>query len=264
MVNISPICAFQDNYIWLLENNKHAVVIDPGQAAPVEQVLAERGLILTDILITHHHYDHTGGVQALVENWPQAKVYAPADEPLPCSTAVALNDGDTLTLSELGLSFTVMKVPGHTLGHIAFYTVNETEPAHPPLLFCGDTLFSGGCGRLFEGTPQQMYDSLQRFSTLPDATQVYCTHEYTQANLAFGYAVEPSNKALQKHIQTVAKCRQQGIATLPSTIGLEKAINVFLRSDLTNVKASVQAHAGDPLPENIQVFAALRRWKDDF
>ncbi|MBO1519820.1 hydroxyacylglutathione hydrolase [Oceanisphaera sp. DM8] len=263
-MNISPICAFQDNYIWLLSNNKHAVVVDPGQAAPIEQVLAERGLILTDILITHHHYDHTGGVQALLKNWPHAKVYAPADEPLPSSNAVALNDGDTLNLSELNLTFNVMKVPGHTLGHIAFYAANDNDSVSHPLLFCGDTLFSGGCGRLFEGTPQQMYDSLQRLKALPDATQVYCTHEYTQSNLAFGYAVEPSNNALKKHIQSVAKCRQQGIPTLPSSIGLEKAINVFLRSDLANVKASIQAHAGAPLTESTQVFAALRRWKDDF
>ncbi|WP_417614555.1 hydroxyacylglutathione hydrolase [Oceanisphaera sp.] len=262
MVNISPIPAFQDNYIWLITNNKQAVVVDPGQAAPVEQVLAERELTLTGILITHHHHDHTGGVEALLDNWPQARVYAPASEPLPAQGAIAVSDGDHVTLPELGLEFEIMAVPGHTLGHIAYYEANGV--AGEPLLFCGDTLFSGGCGRLFEGTAEQMHHSLTRFAALPDPTRVYCTHEYTQANLAFCHAVEPNNVELQKYLQKVAKLRQQGIPTLPSSIGQEKAINVFLRPHLEGVKASAQAHEGAELNENIKVFAALRRWKDAF
>lgn len=277
MVNISAIPAFQDNYIWLLTNNNQAVVIDPGQAAPVERVLAERELTLTSILITHHHHDHTGGVKPLLANWPDAKVYAPATRTLPAQGAIAVNEGDKVALPELGLEFEVMAVPGHTLDHIAYIEPNgiagEPLPGEPlsgeplpgePLLFCGDTLFSGGCGRLFEGTAAQMHHSLTRFAALPDNTRVYCAHEYTQSNLAFCHAVEKNNAELQKHLQKVAKLRQQGIPTLPSSIGLEKAINVFLRPHLDGVKAAVQAHAGAELNENIEVFAALRRWKDDF
>ncbi|MGB5853890.1 MAG: hydroxyacylglutathione hydrolase [Oceanisphaera sp.] len=262
MVNISLIPAFQDNYIWLLTNNNQAVVVDPGQAAPVEQVLAERELTLTSILITHHHHDHTGGVEALLANWPHAKVYAPANKPLPALGAIAVNDGDKVTLPELGMEFEVMAVPGHTLDHIAYIEPNGV--AGEPLLFCGDTLFSGGCGRLFEGTPEQMHRSLTRFAALPDNTRVYCAHEYTQSNLAFCHAVEPNNAELQKYLQKVAKLRQQGIPTVPSSIGQEKAINVFLRTHLDSVRASTEAHAGAELDEYIKVFAALRRWKDDF
>lgn len=262
MVNISPIAAFQDNYIWLLVKGNQAVVVDPGQDAPVTKVLAERGLNLTAILITHHHYDHTGGVAALLKQWPDATVYAPADEPLPAANAIAVQEGDTVRLAELDLELLVMAVPGHTLGHIAFYAANHEGNA--PLLFCGDTLFSGGCGRLFEGTPEQMHHSLQRLSTLPDNTRVYCTHEYTQSNLAFCHAVEPSNAQLQEYLQEVAKLRQQGIPSLPSSIAREKAINVFLRAHLPEVKAKVQAHLGAELNEDISVFAALRRWKDTF
>lgn len=264
---ISPISAFQDNYIWLLANNKQAVVVDPGQAAPVAKVLAERELALTAILITHHHYDHTGGVKELLAQWPNAKVYAPSQEPLPVPNAIAVDEGDTVALAELDLTLSVMRVPGHTLGHIAFYAANglnnenaETEP----LLFCGDTLFSGGCGRLFEGSPEQMFASLQRFVDLPDNTRVYCTHEYTQSNLAFGHQVEPNNENLKKHLQKVAKLRQQGVPTLPSSIALEKSINVFLRAHVAGVAANVQSHTGLELNEDIKVFAALRRWKDSF
>ena len=272
-VSISAISAFQDNYIWLLANNKQAVVVDPGQAEPVAKVLMERELELTAILITHHHYDHTGGVKALLKQWPNAKLYAPSAEPLPAATAIGVTDGDTLTINELGLQFSVLSVPGHTLGHIAFYAPNglalsaedpaDNSAAHP-LLFCGDTLFSGGCGRLFEGTPEQMYQSLTRLAALPDNTSVYCTHEYTQSNLAFCHTVEPNNTDLKEYLQKVAKLRQQGVPSLPSSIGLEKAINVFLRAHVAGVAAKVQAHTGSELNEDIKVFAALRRWKDTF
>lgn len=261
MFNVSPIPAFQDNYIWLITNNNHAVVVDPGEAAPVEKMLAERGLTLDAILITHHHWDHTGGVKALLANWSQAQLYAPAAEAMPAAGAIALSDGDSVCLPTLALELKVMSVPGHTLGHIAYYA--HQQPA-PPLLFCGDTLFSGGCGRLFEGTPKQMHDSLQRLASLPDDTRVYCTHEYTQANLAFCHAVEPNNPELKKYLQNVAKLRQQGVPTLPSTLAREKAVNVFLRAHLAGVRAAAQAHQGAELIGNIEVFAALRRWKDDF
>lgn len=263
-VSISAIRAFQDNYIWLLANNKQAVVVDPGQAEPVTQVLAERELELTAILITHHHYDHTGGVTALLKQWPNAKVYAPSNEPLPAANAIGVTDGDTVALPELALQFSILSVPGHTLGHIAFYEPNGLNESSAPLLFCGDTLFSGGCGRLFEGTPEQMYQSLTRLSALPDNTAVYCTHEYTQSNLAFCHAVEPNNAKLKEYLQKVAKLRQQGLPSLPSSIALEKAINVFLRAHVAGVAARVQAHVGLELNEDIKVFAALRRWKDVF
>lgn len=262
MLNISAIAAFQDNYIWLLTNNNQAVVVDPGQAAPVQKVLAERNLTLAAILITHHHHDHTGGVKALVAQWPEAQVYGPANEPLPVSTAIAVDEGDIVTLASLDLRFEVMATPGHTLGHIAYYEPIGTQDE--PLLFCGDTLFSGGCGRLFEGSPQQMYDSLSRFNALPKNTRVYGAHEYTQANLAFCYAVEPNNESLKQYMQQVAKWRQQGIPSLPSSISREQAINVFLRADISEVKAAMQSREGAELKESVEVFAALRRWKDDF
>ena len=176
-------------------------------------------------------------------------------------------DGDTVSLPELGLAFSVLSVPGHTLGHIAFYAphgVAVSANAGAPLLFCGDTLFSGGCGRLFEGTPEQMYQSLTRLAALPDNTVVYCTHEYTQSNLAFCHTVEPNNAELKDYLQKIAKLRQQGVPSLPSSIGREKAINVFLRAHVAGVAARVQAHVGSELNESIKVFAALRRWKDTF
>lgn len=256
MLNISPIPAFNDNYIWLISNGDHAAVVDPGDAAPVERTLAERGLTLDAILITHHHRDHTGGVKALLARWPEARLYAPAAEPMPAPGGSALQEGDRVQLAELGLELSVMAVPGHTLGHIAYHGQG--------LLFCGDTLFSGGCGRLFEGSPQQMHQSLSRLAALPDETRVYCTHEYTQANLAFCHAVEPNNPELKKYLQKVAKLRQQGIPTLPSSIGLEKAVNVFLRPHLAGVRAAARHHAMAELNEDAEVFAALRRWKDDF
>lgn len=270
-ISISAVSAFQDNYIWLLANNKQAVVVDPGQAEPVARVLAERELELTAILITHHHYDHTGGVKDLLKQWPNAKLYAPSDEPLPAASAIGVTDGDTVTIAELGLVFSVLSIPGHTLDHIAFYEPHgvalsgtAAETTSEPLLFCGDTLFSGGCGRLFEGTPEQMHHSLTRLAALPDNTAVYCAHEYTQSNLAFCHTVEPDNVALKKHLQEVAKLRQQGVPSLPSSIGLEKAINVFLRAHVAGVSARVQAHVGSELNGDIKVFAALRRWKDTF
>ncbi|WP_198650244.1 hydroxyacylglutathione hydrolase [Oceanimonas marisflavi] len=256
MMNVTPLRAFNDNYIWLIGNGRQAAVVDPGDAAPVEAALAERGLELSAILITHHHHDHTGGVRELLAAWPDATLYAPAAERLPAPGAIALKEGDTVSLPALDLALQVMEVPGHTLGHIAYYGAG--------MLFCGDTLFSGGCGRLFDGTPEQMHRSLSRLAALPDNTHVYCTHEYTQANLAFCYAVEPDNTALLNYMKEVAKLRQQDVPTLPSAISREKAVNVFLRTAEPAVRAAAQVEAMEELNEDCQVFAALRRWKDHF
>ncbi|MDP5290757.1 hydroxyacylglutathione hydrolase [Oceanimonas sp. CHS3-5] len=255
-MNAISLRAFNDNYIWLIGNGRQAAVVDPGEAAPVTAALAERDLELTAILITHHHHDHTGGVRELLAAWPDAAVYAPADERLPAPGAIALYDGDPVSLPALGLELTVLSIPGHTRGHIA-YVGNG-------MLFCGDTLFSGGCGRLFEGTPEQMHHSLERLAALPDDTQVYCAHEYTLSNLAFCHAVEPDNPALLNYMKQAAKLRQQDVPTLPSTIGREKAINVFLRTGEPAVRAAAQQQAMEELNEDCQVFAALRRWKDHF
>ncbi|WMC11412.1 hydroxyacylglutathione hydrolase [Oceanimonas pelagia] len=255
-MNVISLRAFNDNYIWLIGNGRQAAVIDPGDAAPVSAALAERNLELVAILITHHHQDHTGGVRELLAAWPEASLYAPAGERLPAPGATALADGDSVALPGLALELQVLSVPGHTLGHIAYYGNG--------MLFCGDTLFSGGCGRLFEGTPEQMHHSLGRLAALPDDTRVYCAHEYTQANLAFCHAVEPDNPALLNYMKEVAKLRQQDVPTLPSSIGREKAVNVFLRTAEPAVRATAQLQAMEELNEDCQVFAALRRWKDHF
>ncbi|WP_418139735.1 hydroxyacylglutathione hydrolase [Oceanimonas smirnovii] len=255
-MNAISLRAFNDNYIWLVSNGRQAAVVDPGDAAPVLAALSERNLELTDILITHHHHDHTGGVKQLLAEYPAAHLYAPAGERLPAANAIALKDGDTVSLPALTLELQVLEVPGHTLGHIAYYGNN--------MLFCGDTLFSGGCGRLFEGTPEQMYRSLSRLAALPGSTQVYCAHEYTQSNLAFCHAVEPGNTALLSYMKEVAKCRQQDVPTLPSSIERENAVNVFLRVAQPEVRAAAQMQALRELNEEHEIFAALRRWKDHF
>lgn len=255
-MNVISLRAFNDNYIWLIGNGHKAAVVDPGDAAPVLAALAERELELVAILITHHHHDHTGGVSQLLAAYPDAQVFAPAGERMPAPGAIAVQESSRVLLPELAMDLTVLEVPGHTLGHIAYYG-ND-------LLFCGDTLFSGGCGRLFEGTPEQMHHSLSRLAALPDHTRVYCAHEYTQSNLAFCHAVEPDNSRLLTYMKEVAKCRQQDVPTLPSSIECEKAINVFLRVAQPEVRAAAEMFALRELNEEHAVFAALRRWKDDF
>lgn len=255
-MKLIPIPAFNDNYIWMLHDERRALVVDPGDAQPVLAVLARHGLTLESILVTHHHGDHTGGVDALRQG-TGAQVYGPAAERMP-EPLQRLGDGDIITA--LGLRFEVLLVPGHTAGHIAYW---GQPPDADPLLFCGDTLFSAGCGRLFEGTPGQMLASLTRLAALPDATRVCCAHEYTLGSLRFALAVEPDNTdllAYQAHARTL---RQQLLPTLPSTIGLEKAVNPFLRTHLPKVAHAVQQidpNADDP----VAVFAALRTWKDKF
>lgn len=257
MFTISAIPAFLDNYLWLLSANGHAVVVDPGDAVPVLNYLAENQLKLDAILVTHHHADHIGGIRALLRQ-NTVPVYGPRAEAnkIPGLTHL-LDDGDFVTV--LGQSFKVISLPGHTLGHIAYY---RNEPS--PLLFCGDTLFSAGCGRLFEGTPQQMHDSLARIAALPDATLVYCTHEYTLSNLAFARTVEPNNPDIATHIEAVKALREQRQPSLPSHLALEHRINPFLRTAMAEVRAAVQQHTGSLPLDTVQTFSALRHWKDAF
>lgn len=251
-----PIPAFADNYLWLLHDGRHALVVDPGQAEPVLQALAQHRLQLMSILVTHHHGDHTGGVAALHQA-SGARVYGPASEPIPAPFE-PLREGDTV--HALGLDFQVLDVPGHTAGHIAFYTPDMDGQ---PLLFCGDTLFSGGCGRLFEGTPAQMLASLDKLAALPGDTRVCCAHEYTLANLRFAQAVEPGNAELAAYQRHCLSLREQGKPTLPTSIDQERLVNPFLRSrrpDLVAAAHRFDASAGD----DATVFAALRQWKNQF
>jgi hydroxyacylglutathione hydrolase len=255
MIQISALPAFTDNYIWLLQDHRsqRCAVVDPGDAAPVEAWLdAHPDWVLSDILITHHHHDHVGGVERL-KHISGATVYGPASENIPARD-VALNDNDSASV--LGWEFDVYAVPGHTLGHIAYY--------HHGLLFCGDTLFAAGCGRLFEGTPDQMHHSLSRLAALPEDTLVYCTHEYTLSNLKFAAAVEPTNTDIAARLEKVTQQRQNGVMTLPSTLALEKLTNPFLRTGETLVKQKVDERAGAQNRAPSEVFAALRAWKDKF
>lgn len=255
-MKLIPIPAFDDNYIWMLHDGRRALVVDPGEADPVLAALQQGGLALEAILVTHHHGDHTGGVEILRSS-TGAQVYGPALERMP-EPLQRLGDGDVIW--PLGLRFQVLLVPGHTAGHIAY--VGQL-PGQDPVLFCGDTLFSAGCGRLFEGTPAQMLASLTRLAALPEATRVCCAHEYTLSSLRFARAVEPDNaelRAYQTHAQTL---RDQHLPTLPSTIGLEKAVNPFLRTHLPAVALAVQQRATDE-HDPVSVFAALRTWKDQF
>ncbi|WP_445177976.1 hydroxyacylglutathione hydrolase [Pseudomonas sp. McL0111] len=255
MIQISALPAFTDNYIWLLQDHRtqRCAVVDPGDAAPVQAWLdAHPEWTLSDILITHHHHDHVGGVETL-KSLTRAKVYGPASENIP-GRDVALKDNDKVNV--LGWDFDVYAVPGHTLGHIAYY--------HHGLLFCGDTLFAAGCGRLFEGTPQQMHESLSRLAALPEDTLVYCTHEYTLSNLKFAVAVEPGNADIAARLEKVTQQREKGVMTLPSTLALEKLTNPFLRTGETLVTQKVDERNGAQNRAPSEVFAALRAWKDKF
>ena len=255
-MHLIPIPAFADNYIWLIHNGHDALVVDPGDAPPVLAALQSHGLTLKTILVTHHHADHVGGVDEL-RTRTQAQVVGPAGEHIP-QPAQGVGAGDLV--NALGLTFSVMDVPGHTAGHIAFYC-QAFEGA--PLLFCGDTLFSGGCGRLFEGTPAQMLHSLDQFAALPSNTRVCCTHEYTMSNLRFARAVEPDNQALADYYSACEVKRAQGQPTLPSTISTELAINPFLRSRQKTVVQAIQTRDASARDE-VAVFAELRAWKNNF
>ena len=252
--------AFSDNYLWLWQQDQQAVVVDPGDAAPVLQALADAGLKLAAILVTHHHADHVGGVREL-HLATGAQVYGPAREEVPAPFTPVMQ-GDALEL--LGQTVQVLDVPGHTAGHVAYFLPNTQQG---PVLFCGDTLFSGGCGRIFEGTPAQMLASLDLLTSLPANTQVCCAHEYTLSNLRFALAVEPSNTDLQTYTAQCQQRRAQGVPTLPALLGTELQINPFLRARHLHVRHAVAQHAGLSALEqtdDVAVFAALREWKNDF
>ncbi len=251
MFEILLIPAFKDNYIWLLVRDGRAAVVDPGDAAPVMARLEALQLRLETILITHHHADHQGGVGELVARW-QPRVFGPAEESITGCTD-PLSGGEAIDV--LGERVAVLAVGGHTRGHIAYYV--------PGALFCGDTLFGAGCGRLFEGTPAQMCASLDRLAALPDDTLVYCAHEYTEANLRFAVAVEPGNAALRARVARVAALRAAGRSSVPSTLGEEKASNPFLRCNEPAVIEAALAHAAvDASP--VAVFVAIRSWRNNF
>jgi hydroxyacylglutathione hydrolase len=257
MLEVVPIPAFRDNYIWMMRGARDrgvVAVVDPGEAAPVHAELAVHGLKLAAILATHHHADHVGGIGELVAA-TGAEVFGPARERLPVD-ARRVAGGERIRIDALDLDFSVKDVPGHTAGHVAYVGHGA--------LFCGDTLFSAGCGRLFEGTAEQMLSSLDSLAALPDETFVYCGHEYTLANLAFAAAVEPGNSDIMDYVKRGTGQRARGAATLPSTIGLEKRVNPFLRSRHEDVKSSADRRAGRKLPTPVEVFAEIRRWKDTF
>lgn len=258
MAAIIPIPAFNDNYIWLLREGPSAAVVDPGDATPVLAYLEREGLALVAILATHHHRDHVGGVTALVERF-DVPVFGPARESIPARTH-ALGEGDAIRIPGFDLGFEVIDIPGHTAGHIAF--TGEFDDAL--VLFCGDTLFAAGCGRLFEGTPAQMWSSLSKLAALPPETQVYCGHEYTLANLRFAAAVEPANPAISKRFERERAKRDHDLPTLPSTIAEELVTNPFLRAAVPAVRASAAAHSQQRLQDDVAVFAALRTWKNMF
>ncbi len=257
---IHPIPAFSDNYIWAASEagSDNLCVVDPGDAGPVIEYLTANGLTLSTILITHHHADHTGGIQALSSKY-SCSVIGPGTSGIKGITETVA-EGDLITV--FGQAFSVIEVPGHTLDHIAYYCADEDQSN--PILFCGDTLFAAGCGRLFEGTPAVMHDSLNKLSSLAAATKVYCTHEYTLANLNFALAADATNTTLIQRIDREKAKRSAGLPTLPSSIDLELATNPFLRCSEPQLRESSKTRLGREPRDEVEVFATLRAWKDSF
>ncbi len=256
---VTAIRAFNDNYIWAISalNSNHVVLVDPGCADACIKFIEQNKLTLVAILITHHHYDHVDGIKPLINYYNQQdiRVYTPAKENIPCTTT-KVHSGDNININELSLDLTVLEVPGHTLGHVAYY--------NKQILFCGDTLFSGGCGRLFEGSAAQMYHSLQKLTLLNDNTQVYCAHEYTLANLAFALTLEPDNPKLVSYHEKVKQLRANKKASIPTTIAQEKAINPFLRCEQNTIHQQAEAYSQKSLTTPIEVFSTIREWKNNF
>lgn len=270
-ITITPIKAFSDNYIWAITkemNHKETdtntlALVDPGDAQVCIDFIENNQLVLNTMLITHHHADHTGGIAALIaycqkNKWPLT-VYGPANEKIPhCD--VKLVENDTVNLATLNAEFQVIDLPGHTAGHIAYYVNDDVKP----LLFCGDTLFSGGCGRLFEGSAEQMLSSLTKLANLPEKTQVYCAHEYTQANLKFALTVEPKNEDLLDYNKKVNQLRGNDQATIPTSIKTEKQINPFLRTKEQSIQTSAIDFDSSTQATSLSAFTTIRRWKDQF
>jgi hydroxyacylglutathione hydrolase len=252
MLEVVPVKAFKDNYVWTLRNATHAAVVDPGEAGPVLDYLEREKLELAAILATHHHPDHVGGIAELL-GLHRIPVYGPRNEPIATLTQ-PVSEGDTVTIPALGVSFSVLDIPGHTRAHIAYYGAGA--------LFCGDTLFACGCGRVFEGTAEQMYASLEKLRALPDETKVYCGHEYTLANIGFARNVEPDNAALAAREARDHKLREAGRPTVPSTMREERATNPFLRCTEPAVVESVNKYLGTRVSDPVRVFAAIREWKN--
>lgn len=256
---LTPIPALNDNYIWGLRRGKFALLVDPGQAAPALDWLQSESLQLCAILLTHHHGDHVGGVKEILARHP-ATVWGPAKESLPACDVRVKHD-DTIIIPKMDLELKVMDIPGHTAGHVAYYGQNEVKQ---PFVFCGDTLFAGGCGRVFEGTPAQMLQSLEKLAALPAQTLICCAHEYTKSNLRWALEVEADNPELQLRWQQTCALREQGTPTVPSTLETELATNPFLRTNQPTVIKSAQSYAGHPLDTATDVFASLRAWKNNF
>ncbi|CAN5460509.1 hydroxyacylglutathione hydrolase [soil metagenome] len=256
MITITPISALKDNYIWLISNanNNSVVIVDPGEAAPVIQILTQQQLNLAAILLTHHHWDHTAGVTELLQHY-SVPVYASSNTEATTAT-VKVAEGESIVINELGISFQTFAIPAHTRDHVAYFTGTA--------VFCGDTLFTGGCGRLFEGSAEQMFHSLQKLAALPLDTRIYCGHEYTSDNLRFAECVEPANPLLQQRIKDTQDLRQKGQPTVPTTLALELQTNPFLRCHIPAVIAAAEHHANLSLSNAVEVFATLRLWKDGF
>jgi hydroxyacylglutathione hydrolase len=258
-MHIHPIPAFDDNYIWLLISGQHAAVVDPGDARPVIDFLEAQGIDLKAILLTHHHADHTSGARELSERYSTA-VYGPHSSKIDCVTQ-PLSEGDTIDLDPNGLGrWEVIETPGHTLDHIVYVSQAEDNP----ILFCGDTLFSAGCGKLFEGSAHQMQSSLEKIRALPDNTLIYCAHEYTQDNLRFATLAEPNNSAIHARISEVDALLHNHQPTVPSSLALEKATNPFLRWDSPDLRQATEQHSKQPIDSDTEMFATVRAWKDAF